>query len=194
MIGIFGLVLVIAISVNQFASHGIGTTGVPAGHRLHFFAAPLANSSLVGDANLNPPCAAARHDPRALNICLDVKREPLVLAFFVTGSGQCRRQVDALQALSRRFSARAVRFAAIAVHGSRSDTAALIRRHHWTIPVAYDRDGSVGALYGVAICPMLELAYRGGTVSDRLIGDHWQTAAAIAPHVRSLLRGRPPAA
>jgi peroxiredoxin len=194
MIGIFGLVLVIAISIYQFASHGIGTTGVTAGHRLHFFAAPLANTNLVGDANLNPPCTAARHDPRALNICLDVKRRPLVLAFFVTGSSQCRRQVDVLQGLSRRFPAGAVRFAAIAVHGSRSATSALIRSHHWTIPVAYDRDGSVGALYGVAICPMLELAYRGGIVSDRLIGDQWQTASAIAPHVRSLLRTRPPPA
>ena len=87
-----------------------------------------------------------------------------------------------------------MRFAAVAVHGSRSDTAALIRSHHWTIPVAYDRDGSVGALYGVAICPMLELAYRGGIVSDRLIGDQWQSASAIGPHVRSLLRGRPPPA
>jgi AhpC/TSA family len=193
MIGIFGLVLVIAISIYQFATHGVGTTGVPPGHRLHFFAAPLANTNLVGDANLDPPCTETRHDPRALNICLDVRRKPLVLAFFVTGSGECRREVDALQTLSNRLPRGAVQFAAIAVHASRSDTAALIRSHHWTIPVAYDRDGSVGAVYGVAICPMLELAQRGGIVSDLLIGDHWQTVSAIAPHVRSLLRGPPPA-
>ena len=35
-IGIFGLVLVIAFSVYQFASHGVGSAGVPPGKRLHF--------------------------------------------------------------------------------------------------------------------------------------------------------------
>jgi hypothetical protein len=191
MIGIIGLVLVVAISIYQFATHGVGTTGVPAGQRLHLFAAPLADTNLIGDPNLRPPCSQARHDRRALNICLELKRAPLVLAFFVTGSPECRRSVDALQALSRRVDPRAVQFAAVAVRGSRADTAGLVRSHRWTIPVAYDRDGSVGGLYGVAICPMLELAYRGGIVKDRLIGDRWQTTSAIGPRVRALIRAGP---
>lgn len=187
MIGIFGLILVVAVSAYQFATHGVGTTGVPAGQRLHYFAAPLAASTLNGDANLNPPCTLARHDPRALNICLLAGRVPLVLAFFVTGSSDCTRQVDTLQALSSEFPATAVQFAAVAVHASHTTTAALVRSHHWTIPIAYDPDGSVGAVYGVAICPMLELAYRGGIVKDRLIGDDWLTMAALAPKIRALL-------
>ena len=66
-----------------------------------------------------------------------------------------------------------------------------MRAHRWTIPVAYDADGRVGGLYGVAACPMAELADRGGTVRDRLVGDRWQTAAALAPHVRELAGGAP---
>jgi hypothetical protein len=193
MIGVFGLVLVAAVSIYQFATHGVGSTGVPPGQRLHLFAAPLANTTLVGDPNLTPPCTEARHDRRALNICLDLRRAPLVLDLFVTGADDCRRSVDALQTLSREFAPGSVRFAAVAVRGSRATTAALIRSHHWTIPVAYDRDGSVGELYGVAICPMLELAYRGGIVKDRLVGDSWRSASAIARRVRALLRARPPA-
>ncbi len=177
MIGIVGLVLVVAVSIYQFATHGVGTTGVPPGQRLHYFAAPLASTTLVGDPNLNPPCTLARHDPRALNVCLLARRTPLVLSLFVAGSPDCERQVDALQALSRRFSPSAVRFAAVAVNAGRAATAKLVRAHHWTIPVAYDRDGGVGQLYGMAICPMAELADRGGIVRDRLIGDQWQTAA-----------------
>jgi peroxiredoxin len=187
-IGIFGLVLVVAISIYQFAQHGVGTTGVPAGQHLHYFAAPLAASTLNGDASLQPPCTLARHDPRALNLCLLAGRMPVVLAFFVTGSSDCTRQVDALQSLSRQFPASAVRFAAVAVNAGHQQTAAVVRSHHWTIPVAYDPDGSVGSLYGVVICPMIELAYRGGIVKDRLIGDRWVTAVAIRPFVRSLLR------
>ena len=187
MIGIFGLAIVIAVSIYQFARNGVATTGVPPGQRLHLFAAPLANSTLIGDPNLNPPCTAARHDRRALNICLILRERPLVLAFFVIGSSDCERQVDALQLLSTRYPARAVQFAAVAVNASRSDTAAVVRSHHWTIPVAYDRDGSIGSLYGVAICPMAELAHRGGIVTDRLIGDAWQTSAELAVRVRALL-------
>ncbi len=191
MVGIIGLVIVIAISVYQFASHGVGTTGVTTGNRLRYFAAPLADTNLSGAANTRPTCSAAHHDPRALNVCLMAARGPLVLSLFVTGAGQCVRQVSALQTLAGRFPS--VQFAAVAINGSHTATASLIRAHHWTIPVAYDPDGRVGALYGVAVCPMVELAQRGGVVRDRLIGDRWQTAAALAPRVRELLGGGSPA-
>jgi peroxiredoxin len=186
-IGIIGIVVVIAVSVVQFATHGTASTGVAPGGRLHWFAAPLAASDLQGDANLRPPCTLAAHDPRALNLCLDARRGAVVLAFFVPGSSQCVRQVDALQALSRRFPASRVTFAAVAVNASHATTARLVRSHRWTIPVAYDADGSVGGRYGVVVCPMAELAARGGIVRDRLIGDRWGSAAALAPRVAALL-------
>jgi peroxiredoxin len=189
VIGVVGLGLLLIASIYQLAAHRSGSIGVPPGQRLHLFAAPLANTSLVGDPNLQPPCSLARHDPRALNICLLVNRGPLVLSFFVTGEGQCQQQVDALQRLSARFSAEGVQFAAVAVNGSRAATAALIRSHHWTIPVAYDRDGSVGALYGVAICPMAELVNQGGIVSQRLLGNHWNSPSALGPEVARLAAG-----
>jgi peroxiredoxin len=189
MIGIFGLALVIVISVYQFASRGAGTTGVPPGKRIHFFAAPLAASTLSGAANLNPPCTLARHDPRALNVCLLVRRAPLVLAFFVTGSANCTQQVDTMQAVARKFSPRDVQFAAVAVGASHSSVAARVRSHRWTIPVAYDVDGRVGAQYGVEICPLIELARRGGIVADRLIGNGWLQPQALAQRVRSLVGG-----
>jgi len=187
MIGAFGLALLVAFSVWLIASHGSRRPGVPAGQPLRLFAAPLAASNLNGDANLNPPCTAARHDPRALNVCLLVRRAPLVLAFFVTGSRDCERQVDTLQALSPAFPSRAVQFAAVAVDAAHAPTAALVRGHLWTIPVAYDRDGAVGALYDVAVCPMLELARRGGTVAELLVGNRWLTASALQARVRALL-------
>jgi peroxiredoxin len=187
MLGIFGLALVVVISVWQFASHGPGTTGVPAGHKLHYFAAPLAASTLNGAANVTPPCTEARHDPRALNICLISKRTPLVLAFFVTGSSNCRQQVDTLQTLSRRFAPGKVQFAAVAVGASHERVAAEVRQHHWTIPVAYDSEGRIGSLYGVQICPLVQLARRGGVVFDRLIGNHWLKPGALAARVGSLI-------
>jgi hypothetical protein len=187
IIGIIGLALVIVFSVLQFVSRGVGSTGVPPGQRLHFFSAPLAASTLNGATNLSPPCTLAGHDPRALNICLLAKRGPLVLAFYVTGSGSCERQVDTLQTVSRQFSPRQVQFAALAVGAGHAKVAGEVRSHRWTIPVAYDTDGRVGALYGLSVCPLIELSKRGGIVTDRLIGSHWLDPAALAARVRALV-------
>jgi peroxiredoxin len=187
-VGVLAAALVVGFLIYTLSSHKSGTAGVPAGGQLHLFAAPLAASTLNGDANLNPPCTLAHHDPRALNVCLLVKRGPLVLAFFVTNSSPCEREVDSMQALARRKALRGVQFAAVAVNGSHRATAKAVRTHHWTIPVAYDADGAVGSLYGVTACPMLELAERGGRVAQRLIGEHWLDERALAAHVQALLR------
>lgn len=189
MIGLVGLTLVVVISVALLSSGGRSSFGITPGQRLHFFAAPLANSTLNGDANLNhPPCTLAKHDPRALNICLIVKHRPLVLAFFVPSSGGCVSQVTALQTLSRRFASSSVTFAAVAVGTSHHDTAKAVRANHWTIPVAYDADGAIREAYGVAVCPIVELVNRGGVVAQRLIGEHWNDPRVLAPRVRAFLQ------
>jgi len=184
MIGIFGLVLVVAFSIYEFTRHGIVVPGVASGGRLHYFVAPLATTGPDKPANTSPRCDPAHPNPLGLNVC---GRTPLVLAFFVTGSGPCRREVDTLQAVSREFSGTDLQFAAVAISASRSSTAALVRSHRWTIPVAFDTSGQVGSLYNVAICPMVELARRGGIVEDRLIGEHWLSTSALAARVRALL-------
>lgn len=189
IIGFFGLLLVIMVSVSFLLSRGQGTAGVPAGRALPVFAAPLAASNLDGAANLHPHCTLAQHDPRALNICLLVKRAPLVLAFFVTSSTGCESQVTALQSVSRQFRAGEVNFAAVAVHAAHADARRAVRTHHWTVPVAYDLDGRVGAAYGIEVCPIVELARRGGTVFRRLIGEHWASAQTLAAQVRALIDG-----
>ena len=187
-VGVLAVALVIGFLLYTLSSHNnSGTAGVPAGGQLHFFAAPLAASTLNGDANLNPPCTLARHDPRALNVCLLTKQGPLVLAFFVTNSSQCERQVDTLQALAEQPALRRVQFAAVAVNGTHDAVAKAVRKHGWTIPVAYDADGAVGGAYGVTACPLLELADRGGTVAQRLIGEHWTDESALAARVRTLV-------
>lgn len=201
IIGLVGLTLVVVISVALLSSGGKSSFGIGAGQRLHFFAAPLANSTLNGDANLNPrctqgkhargsclPCTLAKHDSRALNTCLIAKRGPLVLAFFDPGSGGCVSEVSALQTLSRQFASGSITFAAVAVGTSHGDAAKAVRSNHWTIPVAYDADGAIREAYGVAVCPIIELVDRGGLVAQRLIGEHWNDPRALAPQVRALLK------
>ncbi|HLH66323.1 MAG TPA: hypothetical protein VKV27_11515 [Solirubrobacteraceae bacterium] len=186
--GAVGLALVVAFSVAHLTAGGGATIGIPAGDRLPAFAAPLATSDLRGSPTTRPTCDPARHDPRALNLCLILARSPVALAFFVPRARVCVGQVDALQRLARRYPG--VAFAAVAIATRRATAARLVRARHWTIPVAYDPDGQIGALYGVAACPMVELARRGGLVFARLIGDRWAGAATLAQQVRMLLRSR----
>jgi peroxiredoxin len=187
LIGFFGLLLVIVISVTFLTSRGTGTAGVPAGKRPTEFAAPLAASSFNGPANLHPTCTQAEHDPRALNVCLLLQRAPLVLAFFVTSSSGCEQEVGALQQVAAQLPPGRVQFAAVAVRSSHRDTARAVRRNHWTVPVAYDEDGRVGAAYGIEVCPIVELVRRGGVVFRRLIGEHWASVATLEPQVRALI-------
>lgn len=184
MIGIFGVVLLIAFSVYEFTRHGIASPGVSAGKRLHNFVAPLATVGPNLPANPRPRCDPAHPNPLALNVC---GRTPLVLAFFVPGSDSCKRGVDTLQAVSKQFGGADVQFAAVAVSGGRDQTRRLVRAHRWTIPIAFDSTGAIGALYGVEICPMIELAKAGGTVAQRLIGSHWLSVPALSAQVQALL-------
>src|SRR5205807_9990593 len=131
----------------------------------------------------------SRHDPRALNLCLMLRRGPVVLAFFVTQSGSCERAVDAMQKIAPAFRAQGVQFAAVAARTGRAATAKVVRRRGWTLPVAYDRDGALGERYGVEVCPLLELVRPSGVVAERLIGKRWTEPAALAARVRALIRG-----
>lgn len=182
MIGAFGLALVIAFSIYLYVRGGNGTPGEGPGQRLSKFVAPLATSNLASvAANAHPVCNPARPATRGLNVC---DRQPIVLALFAVNAKPCIEQVDTLQQVAARFPK--VQFAAVAVDASRSATRKLVRQHHWTIPVAYDESGVIGQLYGVEVCPLVELARAGGVVSERLIGEDWLSPENLARAVAKL--------
>jgi peroxiredoxin len=183
-IGVLGIAIVAILSVVSFAHFGVGTTGITPGNKLHYFVAPLVSGNVDLPASTNPKCNPAHPNRQGLNVC---GRAPIVLAFFVTGSDDCKRQVDALQTVSREFSPSQVQFAAVAVKTSKSDAAAVVRSHHWTIPIGFDPDGRVGEIYGVSLCPLVQLARRGGIVTDRLIGNNWLKPYKLAARVRALI-------
>jgi len=180
MVGGIGIALVIAFSVYLYVQGGgHAQPGVPAGGQLHRFVAPLATSDLDAAANVSPRCDPARPARRGLNVC---GHEPIVLAFFVLNARPCVRAVDALQQLQPRFPG--IEFAAVAVGSSKRATLALVRAHHWTLPVAYDSTGAVAQLYDVTVCPLIQVAGRGGVVKRLLIGEHWADADALAGVLR----------
>ncbi len=188
---ILGVVIVLAlayITVNTLRTEAPGSRGVQPGTQLPPFAAPIALSDLEGDATVRVkageghPAACDVRGPRVFNVCEATERRPLVLSFFVTRSEDCIDEVDVLQRVARRFPD--VGFAAVAIRGDRDDVRDLVRERGWDIPVAYDADGAVSNAYGVAVCPTITFARRGGVTAGTLLGG--ATEAALARRVEAL--------
>jgi hypothetical protein len=177
-VAVVGLLLVAYVSLNTLRTESVGSQGLKLGTKVPPFAAPLALGTIDGDVNVarkpNQGSAGARpacsvRGPQILNSCQLAERGPFVLAFLATRGTQCTRELDRLgrvQALHPR-----VQVAAVSIRGDRDDLRALVRRRHWPFPVAWDRDGILANLYGVAVCPQLTYALPGGVVQATSVGE-----------------------
>jgi hypothetical protein len=197
LVGVVGVVVLAYITLNTLRTEGLDPRGLDRGTRLPPFAMPTAASASDGDANIatkpdsgpegNVPACSVR-GPDVLNVCALSARGPVVLAFVVTRSADCARQIDVLDRVARRVPD--VAFAAVAVRENHDDLRATVRRRGWRVPVGYDHDGAVANLYGVgAVCPLLTFAGRDGRVAGTQLGfldERALTAAAAA-----LAAGRP---
>jgi hypothetical protein len=103
-----------------------------------------------------------------LNSCRLVAGAPSAIAFLATRGGDCTKQLDVIERVRARFPQ--VRFAAVAIRGSRDDLRRDIRSHGWGFPVGYDRDGAVANIYGIAVCPTITFAYPGGKAMRTTLG------------------------
>jgi hypothetical protein len=178
VIGVLALAAIAYIGINTLRTEGPGSRGPAAARELPPFAAPLALSDLEGDANVSGRACSVR-GPNVLNSCELVERGPVVLAFFAEPVERCDDEIDRVDRLRTRFPD--VQFAAVAIRGSRDALRSLVRERGWELPVGHDRDGAVANLYGVAVCPTIALAARGGTVVRTLLGsqDDAQLSAAV---------------
>ncbi|MEN3280618.1 MAG: hypothetical protein V7607_1758 [Solirubrobacteraceae bacterium] len=170
--------LIVYVSLNTLRSDHVSSRGPKAGSRVPPFAAPLALGDVNGDVNVarkagegeageRPACSV--RGPGILNSCELAERGPFVLAFLATRAAKCTRQLDVLE--RARVTHPDVQVAAVAIRGDRGDLRALVRRHGWRFPVAYDHDGILANLLGVAVCPLLTYALPGGVVRASTVGE-----------------------
>lgn len=200
---LFATVIAIAL-VNTLGHKDEGTLGLdklPARWPLPEFAVPRAAGALEGDANVaqddcetsQTPCPSGdRRAPAcriptagAIRVC-ELFDRPLVLSFwFSRGGSTCVQQQDVVSRVYERYRGW-VSFLSLDVRDDRGTVRDLIRGHRWRMPVGYDRDGAVAALYRIGLCPTFAYAYPGGTLQDASVGE--LTAAQLEAHIRSLLR------
>jgi len=178
MAGVLCVLGIAALTIQTLPSDAPGSRGVTVGESLPPFAVPLAGSRRrcgdgpcdanvalrpdSGDEGSRPACEVRARD--ILNSCELAERGPVALAFVTTRSERCEEQVDVMNRLRTRFPR--VRLAAVGVRGDLGRLRQTIRRRGWNVPVGYDHDGAVAGAYGVAVCPTITFARRGGRVQS----------------------------
>ncbi|MDX6625241.1 MAG: hypothetical protein QOE56_230 [Solirubrobacterales bacterium] len=203
VVGLLFLALIAFAAVHTLGNGGgEGTLGLdkqPPRWPLPEFAVPDAGGSLEGDANVaQDDCGSSaipcpEDPPRrpaceittagAIRVC-DLFDRPLVISFWFTKGGDCADQQDAVDTAYRRYRGR-VNFLSLDIRDDRETVRELIRRNGWEMPVGYDRDGAVGALYRVGGCPTFAYVYPGGTLQSASSGE--LTAAQLEARVGRLL-------
>jgi thiol-disulfide isomerase/thioredoxin len=187
--GVLAVLILAYITFNTLRTESPGSRGLEVGERMPPFAMPLATSDVEADANVaERPGEGARNaacdvrGPEILNVCELYEQGPVALVFFAEPSGDCKEQVDALDAVAGEFPQ--VRFAAVSVRGNRDKVREAIRERGWDIPVGWDRDGAVTNAYAVGLCPTITFAQRGGKVAGTALT--FQDEAALRRRLRSL--------
>jgi hypothetical protein len=178
-VALVGVVLVGYVSLHALRTERPGPKGgLAVGAKVPAFAAPLALGPLDAPVNIarkpnqgaagkRPACSV--RGPGILNSCELGERGPFVLAFLATRGSQCTRELDLLQRALTRHPG--LQVAAVSIRGDRDDLRALVRRHRWRFPVAWDLDGRLASLFGVAVCPQLTYALAGGVVQATSVGE-----------------------
>jgi hypothetical protein len=195
--------VIVVATVNTIGGGGGGETlgldKLAARWPLPEFAVPEGAGQLEGDANVaqddcetsSLPCpqgsqrtsACRIGTAGAIRIC-DFFARPLVISFWFSKGDGCADQQDVVERIYRRYRGR-VGFLSLDIRDDRSTLRELIRRHGWTMPVGYDRDGAVAGLYGVGGCPTFAYVYPGGTLQSAGIGD--LTEGQLGARVQQLL-------
>jgi hypothetical protein len=179
-VGVVAVLLLGWIAINTLRTGSGGSAGPAKDSLAPPFAAPLVFSSFPDDADVNVArkdgqghgagdvAACSITDPGVLNLCRLHAARPAVLVFTATRGSQCIHQLDVIERLRARLPG--VAFAAVAIRGDRGDLRKLTRRHGWGFPVAYDHDGALANVYGIAVCPQLTFIRRDGHVADTAVG------------------------
>ncbi|HEY2056665.1 MAG TPA: hypothetical protein VGH14_22240 [Solirubrobacterales bacterium] len=203
MVGLLFLAVIAVAAIHTLNGGGEDTLGLdkqPSHWPLPEFAVPAAAGQLEGDANVyqddcessSLPCpegsarlpACQITTPGAIRVC-DLFDRPLVISFWFGTESGCEVQQNVVSAVAARYRGR-VNFLSLDVRDSRGSVRELVRERGWEMPVGFDRDGAVAALYRVGGCPTFAYAYPGGTLQSASIGE--LDVRGLSQHVDELLK------
>jgi hypothetical protein len=192
VVGVAGVIVIAIAGINSLGNAGGGSHGPQVGKPIPRFAAPSAAGNLKGDPNVkqnkddsgapNKTPACEVHLAGALRSC-DYTSKPLVITFIVPGAKDCESFVDRLQGLRTRYPG--VNFLTVVSGAPEDRVKSLVADHHWTFPVAIDRNLAVFNTYRVSLCATAVFAYRGGVVRTTKVEAQRYTDAELNAAIRA---------
>jgi hypothetical protein len=202
LVGLAFLVLIGIATLHTLTGGGdhiLGLEDEPPRWPIPEFAVPAAVGGPEADANVyqddcgssSLPCPKSQRrlpacqitTPGAIRVC-DLFDRPLVISFWFGTESKCEREQDVVSAVSARYRGQ-VNFLSLDSLDSRGSVKELIRAHGWKMPVGFDRDGAVAALFQVAVCPTFAYVYPGGTLQSSSLGE--LGVGGLSHHVGELL-------
>jgi peroxiredoxin len=155
-----------------------GDMGGDSGSKIVMIAAGLiAGLYLTSDSSLNRP-APAFSLPQAYggHVSLEVYRgHPVLLAFWTTSCGTCRRELPLLSHFQTDFRRKGVEILAIHL-GDGDEARDYMRENNINLKLASDPDGSVGQAYRVSGVPKLVLIGSDGKIKRSRSGGMGESA------------------
>ena len=193
VVGVAGVIVIAIVAINSLGNARRGIDGPTVGQPIPKFAAPSAAGDLKGDPNVkqsadddgapNKTPACEVDLPGALRSC-DYTSKPLVITFIVPGAKDCEAFVDRLQRLRPRYPG--VNFLTVVSGAGEDRVKRLVEDHHWTFPVAVDRNLSVFNTYRVSLCATAVFASRGGIVRSNKVEAQQYTDAELNAAIRAI--------
>ncbi len=163
----------VAGSATDAGPDSLYRIAVPAGlSRVERFGAPAPPSP--GDALVGKPAKDFTLSTLAgTRVTLSKLRgKVVVLDFWATWCGPCRRWMPIVAKLEGELKGRDVRFYAVNLRDPAAKVRSFLQETKTTVPVLLDPDGKIGELYGAASIPLTVVIGRDGKVSGTLLGLH----------------------
>jgi len=134
----------------------------------------------IGAPGMEPPDLAGQPAKDFTLSTLDGKRVTLsklrgqvvVLDFWATWCGPCRRWLPTVAKLSRELTGRGVRIFAVNLHEPVPQVRSYLAQSKIVVPVLLDADGKIGLDYGAQSIPLTVIVGRDGKIVHSLLGLH----------------------
>ncbi len=98
----------------------------------------------------------------------DLKGKPVVLSFWASWCGPCRKELPALAALAAKRGD--VHFLAVNVDRDRAPAEKFLKELKLPLPIAFDPDSAVVSQFDVVVMPTMFMVDKNGTVKFRKTG------------------------